>query len=268
LCFGRSVRTRALVGEEWEVRPASGAFPKGSSAVPSMIDALRPLAPAQPQPQPRTQPPASAPRPARNHPPTLPKVVAPFSKPPPTGGLSVKELRAFIQMLTLDEFVAQLGPFALIQRPQDPVIAAKAQHLAASSTGGKISPAQAQQLFVRLMMEFEHLRVVTLPPLRRMDELSVGRLPDEDLVIDDLAVSKRHAVLSWDGSERRCRVRDLGSLNGTSLNGVLLRNREAPLHDGDLLVFGDTGYLYMLTESLHGRLARRARRASHAAQVY
>jgi hypothetical protein len=238
------------VREEWEVRPASGAFPKGSSAVPSMIDALRPLAPPQPLPL------------------TLPKVEAPFPKPPPQDGLSVGELRAFIQTLTRDEFVAQLGPFALIQRPQDPAIAAKAQRLAASSTGGKISPGQAQQMFVRLMMEFEHLRVVTLPPLRRMDALSVGRLPDNDLVIDDPSVSKRHAQLSWDGSQQRCRVEDLGSLNGTSLNGVMLRRREAPLNDGDLLVFGDTGYLYMLTETLHGRLARRSRRASHAAQVY
>ncbi|HEX4621446.1 MAG TPA: FHA domain-containing protein, partial [Myxococcaceae bacterium] len=216
--------------------------------VPSMIDALRPLAPAQPLPLARS---------AKSHPPTLPKVEAPFPKPPPQDGLSVGELRAFTQTLTPDEFVAQLGPFALIQRLQDPALAARAQRLAASSTGGKIASGHSQQMFVQLMMEFEHLRVVILPPLRRMDALSVGRLPDNDLVIDDPSVSKRHALLSWDGSQRRCRVQDLGSLNGTSLNGVMLRSREAPLNDGDLLVFGDTGYLYMLSETLHARLARK-----------
>jgi hypothetical protein len=224
------------VNDEWKVRPVSGALPKESKALPSAIGRLRALAPAQPQPR------------------ALPQIVAPFGPSRAQSGFSVRELRAFMQQLTLDEFVAQLGPFALIQRPQDPAIAQRAREIGAASTGGRLSPTQSSQMFVAFMTELEHLRVASLPPLRRMDELTVGRLPDSDLMIDDPSVSKRHAILRWDGTAGRARVCDRGSRNGTSVNGLILRGKEAPLNDGDLLMFGDAGYLYMLSDSLHRKL--------------
>lgn len=61
------------------------------------------------------------------------------------------------------------------------------------------------------------------------DTLTVGRDPDCALVLDDPKVSKLHAVLRWDGEGWR--LEDLGSKNGTSLNG-------APAA-GQLLVSGD-----------------------------
>jgi pSer/pThr/pTyr-binding forkhead associated (FHA) protein len=45
------------------------------------------------------------------------------------------------------------------------------------------------------------------------DETTVGRHPDSDIFLDDVTVSRRHAVISR--SESAYRVADVGSLNGT-----------------------------------------------------
>ena len=62
----------------------------------------------------------------------------------------------------------------------------------------------------------------------------IGRAPTCDLVVNDTSVSRRHAQLSvTDGA---CTVTDLGSRNGTYVNGEQVD--EAPLNDGDRLVLG------------------------------
>jgi ribosomal protein L37E len=45
------------------------------------------------------------------------------------------------------------------------------------------------------------------------DETTVGRHPDSDIFLDDVTVSRRHAVVSRAGGAYR--VADVGSLNGT-----------------------------------------------------
>lgn len=65
----------------------------------------------------------------------------------------------------------------------------------------------------------------------------VGSDPSADLVFLDLLVSRRHAeiLVKEDGS---CWVRDLGSKNGTSVNGMPLRDdKERLLKDGDRISF-------------------------------
>jgi hypothetical protein len=70
-------------------------------------------------------------------------------------------------------------------------------------------------------------------------ELLVGRNPACDVVLDDLSVSRRHAVLRYrDGSWI---LRDLESTNGTRVNGCdVVRCRVEP---GDLLMLGDASLL-------------------------
>ncbi len=105
-----------------------------------------------------------------------------------------------------------------------------------------------------LILEFEHLTVATLPPVRNEDVLVVGRLPDSDLVVDDPSVSKRHAALRWDAARDGARVRDLGSTNGTFVNDDPVGGREAPLFDGTVLSFGDVDFWFLQSNTLHEKL--------------
>jgi len=63
-----------------------------------------------------------------------------------------------------------------------------------------------------------------------------GRLPECQLILDDQYVSSRHFQLEWDGTQYR--FRDLGSSNGSWVNGV--RVQEALLKEGDVISVGTT----------------------------
>ena len=63
---------------------------------------------------------------------------------------------------------------------------------------------------------------------------TVGRHPDSDIFLDDITVSRRHAVIRHDGESYE--VSDAGSLNGTYVNHE--RVETAPLRHLDELQVG------------------------------
>ena len=65
-------------------------------------------------------------------------------------------------------------------------------------------------------------------------ETTIGRGPDNRLVLTDYGVSRHHCRILFDGVA--CRVEDLGSRNGTKVNGGAVRSAE--LRDGDVLMLG------------------------------
>ncbi len=71
--------------------------------------------------------------------------------------------------------------------------------------------------------------------------VTIGRSSSNDIVLDDPAASRRHALLErlaagwW--------IHDLGSLNGTLVNGKPV-HREAPLYSGDEIMVGETKIVY------------------------
>jgi putative nucleotidyltransferase with HDIG domain len=71
--------------------------------------------------------------------------------------------------------------------------------------------------------------------------LRIGRLDPLEVVLDDNSVSRYHAEVR--ATERGWRVRDLGSTNGTRLNGVRLGNGQWPLRPKDLLQFGEVAFV-------------------------
>jgi len=73
-------------------------------------------------------------------------------------------------------------------------------------------------------------------------EMTVGRLPENDIVIDNLSVSRKHAVIAA-GKEGHV-LRDLGSKNGTLLNGGPVT--EAKLSDGDVIAIGKYEILFQI----------------------
>jgi EAL domain-containing protein (putative c-di-GMP-specific phosphodiesterase class I) len=72
---------------------------------------------------------------------------------------------------------------------------------------------------------------------------TIGRDEASDLPIHSSRVSRKHAViLREDG---RCSIRDLGSTNGTSVNGEKI-TEETPLGDGDVVLIADIEWSFFL----------------------
>jgi pSer/pThr/pTyr-binding forkhead associated (FHA) protein len=84
----------------------------------------------------------------------------------------------------------------------------------------------------KLSLMFENKLVKEVPIGGK--PVGIGRSPDNDLPVDNLAVSNYHARVYFEAG--RLVVEDLDSLNGTFVND--LRIERATLHDGDKIHIG------------------------------
>jgi pSer/pThr/pTyr-binding forkhead associated (FHA) protein len=69
-----------------------------------------------------------------------------------------------------------------------------------------------------------------------VEKITVGRGDHNTLTIADASISHTHCEILVYGME--VIVRDLGSRNGTFVNGVRLQDQQKPLHDGQIVKFG------------------------------
>lgn len=97
------------------------------------------------------------------------------------------------------------------------------------SVGGDREPAAADS----------YALIVAAGPRRGLhwaigEGLQAGRSPDADIFLDDVTVSRHHAEFAVEGG--MLVVRDLGSTNGTYVNGV--RSDESVLEVGDHVIIG------------------------------
>ena len=65
-------------------------------------------------------------------------------------------------------------------------------------------------------------------------EVTLGRDPKNEIFLNDMTVSRRHAQLTYTGQDWS--IEDLNSTNGTLVNNR--RINRCPLRDGDLVTFG------------------------------
>jgi len=84
----------------------------------------------------------------------------------------------------------------------------------------------------KLSLMFDNKIVKEVPVGSR--PVTIGRSPDNDIPVDNLAVSNHHAKVYFEAG--RMVVEDLDSLNGTFVND--LRIERATLHDGDNIHIG------------------------------
>jgi hypothetical protein len=73
------------------------------------------------------------------------------------------------------------------------------------------------------------------------DRLTVGRRPDSDIFLDDVTVSRDHAIIVRRGSDYY--LDDCGSLNGTYVNRARIESHR--LKDGDELQIGKYKLAYL-----------------------
>ena len=86
------------------------------------------------------------------------------------------------------------------------------------------------------------------PTFRISDEkTTVGRQEDCDIVINSPAVSRRHAEIARE--QNRYFIADLGSRNGTSLNGTKIRHRTL-LKDGDSVEISTLSFIFRSQNTL------------------
>ena len=72
----------------------------------------------------------------------------------------------------------------------------------------------------------------------------IGRGSDADITVDDTGTSRQHVEILWDGTHAQ--VRDLGSTNGSQLNGSPVS--QAALENGSVVTIGRTRILFRLVE--------------------
>ncbi|HMC30506.1 MAG TPA: FHA domain-containing protein [Candidatus Angelobacter sp.] len=86
----------------------------------------------------------------------------------------------------------------------------------------------------KLYLKFEQSEQVLKEVPLTQASTTIGRLPDNNVQIDNLAVSGHHARISWEQGQYI--VEDLGSLNGTYVNNE--RVGKAALKHGDQVKIG------------------------------
>lgn len=97
----------------------------------------------------------------------------------------------------------------------------------------KVVPAAAAPAAGRLVIHADGMRREVAID---RELLTIGRLPECEVSIEDKGASRRHAQIRTKDGEST--LIDLGSTNGTQLNGQQVQSRT--LHDGDRIIVGST----------------------------
>ena len=74
-------------------------------------------------------------------------------------------------------------------------------------------------------------------------DITIGRDPSSSVFLNDMKVSRRHSVLHIAGCSAR--IEDLGSLNGTWVDGAIVKT--SPLVDGSTIQVGTFRMVYHTT---------------------
>lgn len=111
---------------------------------------------------------------------------------------------------------------------------------------------------MRIELEINGKRVDAIES--KGEVLTIGRSPDNDLRLDNLAVSAHHARIEKRGLGWR--VSDLGSTNGTFVGGERIRAKE--LTDGDEVTIGKHTLVFFSAKGRAGRAPRKASERSPA----
>lgn len=160
--------------------------------------------------------------------------------------LLVRDLTKLAWFRGVEPFVRFMGPIALMQELTVAPAVRHDQTVPIPSLNAdnlpKLGPLGA--LGVALLPE---------PTATGAVQIVIGRDAACQLVLDHPWVSANHAALRWDG--KQAIVVDLASANGTFVNNRKI-DKQAKLASGDLISFGRSTCVYLLSADLHAKLRR------------
>jgi hypothetical protein len=173
--------------------------------------------------------------------------------------LIVADLRRDAERLSLEEMRATYGSAFLLHHGGDEALSRPVRSnttqivssVATSGAAGDVPP----------MPNYLVFPVKSAGRSPYSSYISVGRTPNNDVVIEDASLSKFHAYLRAD-ERGEVTLQDAGSRNGTFVDDVPVRTRErgsaATLHPGARVRFGRVDLVFLRCEELY-RLLRAMR---------
>ena len=101
----------------------------------------------------------------------------------------------------------------------------------------------SRELALAMLESSEGARCATLSCHPEIGVVSIGRSPAATIRLNDAYVSRIHAEITWNAERGTHSIADLGTENGTYVDGLRIR-RPTPLQDGALLRIGRTTLRY------------------------
>ena len=155
-----------------------------------------------------------------------------------------------------DAMLQEVGPMVLVQRapPQQSQSQLRKQLSRTIETEGR---PQVARHALGLMLGLDDGMVIPIGRDSAEGQLILGRADDVDVVLFDGSVSSRHAQVRFDGWKRKAWLSDLGSTNGTMVNGTAVLH-EVELQEANVVTLGDeSAFLFMRTETLYALVKTR-----------
>ena len=174
-------------------------------------------------------------------------------------GITTTSIEALKRLASfpIDAMLQEVGPLALVQR----IAASDSQatlHKQLSRTIETEGRPQVARHALSLMLGLDDGLVVPLGRENPEGALVLGRGEEADVQLFDGSVSSKHARVRWDGWKRQAWLSDLGSTNGTLINGKAVSVEEVALAEGNVVSLGDeTAFLFLKTETLYALVRTR-----------
>jgi serine/threonine protein kinase len=100
-----------------------------------------------------------------------------------------------------------------------------------------------------LIFQFDEDHREAIPITNEGRGFQIGRHPESDLAIhEDSSTSRRHCSIRRVSKQDPYVLDDLGSSNGTYVNGARVWSTSAVLHDGDVLLIGNAEFIFQMDQ--------------------
>ncbi|GMU62928.1 MAG: hypothetical protein AMXMBFR34_46910 [Myxococcaceae bacterium] len=174
-------------------------------------------------------------------------------------GVSLKTIDEVRRMTAFpaDAMLQQVGPIALIQRGAQAIPANPLSMSSAMTRTVEIEAPPVARQALSLLLDVGDGVVVPLGADAPDGQVTFGRADDVDVRLEDPSVSGHHACIRFDAWKRTAWVKDLGSTNGTLVNGRAVKG-ETELAEGNVVTLGDaSAFLFLRTETLYALLKQK-----------